>query len=93
LEFLKGLMGKQGMQVVKAKPVKNVSSILSEGQRGGRVIVFDVMGKSSRARISSSRTNVSVAGKKVKRGELKPGMSCEIAYSGSGSQAKSVTCK
>jgi ribosomal protein L21 len=93
LDFLKNLLASQGMKVLKAKAVAKVSAVLSEVQRGGRVIVFNVKGKPSKATASGSRTKVSIAGKKSKRGDLKAGMSCAIAYSGTGSEAQSITCK
>jgi hypothetical protein len=93
LDFLKNLMAKQGMKSVKAKPIQKVSTVLSEVQRDGRVLVFDVKGQASKTRVSGSRTAVTIAGKTSRRGQLKPGMSCVIAYSGNGSQAKSVDCK
>ncbi len=92
LDFLKAMMSNQNMKVLKGKPVQKVSAVLSDVQRGGRVLVFKVKGKDSKARVSGSSTAVSVAGKKSKRSALKPGMKCVIAYTGPGSQAKSVSC-
>ncbi|MDH3242694.1 MAG: tripartite tricarboxylate transporter substrate-binding protein [Alphaproteobacteria bacterium] len=83
----------QDMKVtIKAVPTKTVSAALSKVQKGGRVVVFNVKGKAENAKISGSRTRVTIGGKKAKRGTLKAGMSCKIEYLGSGTEAKSVTC-
>ncbi len=41
---------------------------------------------------SSSRTKVSIDGKKAKRKALKAGMVCEISYAGNGGEARTVKC-
>ena len=58
--------------------------------KGGRTILFD----SGRAKISGSRTKVTINGKADKRGNIKVGMICTAALKGeSGSEAKTVSCK
>ena len=68
-----------------------VKAVLKAVNNDGREIVFDNANKEEKIEVSGSRTNVSVGGKKVARGDLKPGMNCEIAYSGK--DADSVTCQ
>ncbi len=75
----------------KIKATK-VSSALKGFKRKGRTIVFAVGGKAATAKIGR-KTKIKVGGKKAKRGALKVGMSCDIAYFGEGSQAKSINCK
>lgn len=98
----KNLVEKMNMITVKPRDMKvtlkevelqKVTSKLSKVQGGGRVLVFDVKGKASNTKVSGSRTAITIAGNKGKRGDLKPGMTCEIAYPGSGGEAKSIACK
>lgn len=65
---------------------------LDEVKNGGRELVFKAEGENHMVDISGSRTAVMISGKKTKRGNLKPGMACEISYAGDGSEAVSVTC-
>ncbi|MNC87516.1 hypothetical protein D3C83_32450 [compost metagenome] len=58
---------------------------------GGRQVVFTNGGKDQTIDVSSSRTNVSIGGKKVARSDLKAGMNCEIGYSGK--DADVIACK
>jgi tripartite-type tricarboxylate transporter receptor subunit TctC len=59
-----------------------VSAVLKAVNKEGREVVFVSDNKDQTIEVSSSRTNVSVGGKKAARGDLKAGMSCEIAFSG-----------
>ena len=61
---------------------------------GGRDIVFAIADKDVTADVSSSRTDVMIAGQKVERGALKAGMVCEISHPGGEKQsATAVHCK
>lgn len=67
-----------------------VEGKVTEVQRGGRMIV---MGKNS-AKISGSRTDVSINGKEDDRENIKVGMTCSADLKGaSGSEAKKISCK
>jgi hypothetical protein len=46
-----------------------------------------------KAKVSGSRTKVTVNGKKAKRKAIKVGMTCTFTYPGPGSEAKKVDCK
>jgi tripartite-type tricarboxylate transporter receptor subunit TctC len=59
-----------------------VSAVLKAVNKEGREVVFVSDNKDQTIEVSSSRTNVSVGGKKAARGDLKAGMTCEIAFSG-----------
>ncbi|MFT5539735.1 MAG: tripartite-type tricarboxylate transporter receptor subunit TctC [Alphaproteobacteria bacterium] len=61
----------------------------------GRWISFkNKAGKAIKSKISGSRTQIMVAGKKAKRKALKVGMTCDIAYApGSNNEPKTITCK
>ena len=43
--------------------------------------------------MSRTRSKVTIAGKKAKRGDLKAGMHCKIMYPKGGGEAKTVDCQ
>lgn len=69
----------------------SVKAVLKAVNNAGREIVFSNANKDETLEVSGSRTNVSIGGKKVARGDLKAGMTCEIAFSGK--DADSITCQ
>ena len=79
----KGLAGKMASVQTTLKDVKN----------GGRAIVFEVKGKSQSADVSSSRTQITIAGKKASRKELKPGLQCKVSYPGDKQEAATIACQ
>ena len=68
-----------------------VSTVLKAVNKEGREVVFASGGQDQTLEVSSSRTNVSVGGQKVGRGDLKAGMTCEIAFNGK--DADIIDCK
>jgi hypothetical protein len=64
-----------------------------ESNRQGREIVIDHNGEKVSAKVSSSKTAVTIGGKKSKRSAVKVGMTCTFVYPGPGTQAKKVDCK
>ncbi len=46
-----------------------------------------------KAKVSGSRTKVTINGKKDKRKNIKVGMTCTFLYPSAGSEAKKVDCK
>jgi iron(III) transport system substrate-binding protein len=71
----------------------SVTVKLDKVVRGGRVLEFMVGGKPDKAKMSRSRSKVTIGGKKAKRGDLKPGMTCKVNYPAGGGEAKTVDCK
>ena len=61
-------------------------------KRGGRWLHFKNKGAEHKTKVSSSRTEISIDGKKAKRKALKAGMVCEINYAADGGEAKTVKC-
>ncbi|MGE0651008.1 MAG: ABC transporter substrate-binding protein [Alphaproteobacteria bacterium] len=59
----------------------------------GRDVTFSVDGKAQKAKISGGRTGIEVDGADAQRAELKPGMTCEIAYPGNNEEATKIDCK
>jgi tripartite-type tricarboxylate transporter receptor subunit TctC len=62
-------------------------------KRGGRRISINFKGKDVLAKVSGSRTKVTINGKKAKRKAIKVGMTCTFTYPGPGSEAKKIDCK
>lgn len=53
----------------------------------------NVKGKDVTAKVSGSRTKVTINGKKAQRKAVKIGMTCTFTYPGPGQAAKQVDCK
>ncbi len=73
-------------------PGLKVKTKLLAVKRGGRWLHFKNKGAAHKAKVSGSRTKVSIDGKKAKRSKLKPGMMCEIVYGANGGEVKRVSC-
>jgi tripartite-type tricarboxylate transporter receptor subunit TctC len=93
-----GLPGEPLSDAEMAKLAKELGGIetvngtkLDKIQRGGRILHFMNKGKAQKVKVSGSRTKVYIGGKKTKRGNLKPGMACDISFMGS--EASEVKCK
>ncbi len=61
--------------------------------RKGHEITISYKGKEVSAKLSSSKTKVTIKGKKSKRGDVKVGMICTITYPGPNTTAEAVDCK
>ncbi len=81
------------------KPKKDLSKFLKHTgavtkiKRKGRRIWIDYKGKEVMAKVSGSRTKVTLNGKKVKRKAIKVGMTCKFTYPKPGKEAAMVDCK
>jgi tripartite-type tricarboxylate transporter receptor subunit TctC len=73
-------------------PGLKVKTKLLAVKRGGRWLHFKNKGAKHKAKVSGSRTKVSINGKKAKRKKLKAGMLCEIVYGANGGEVKTVSC-
>ncbi len=98
------LMGKVSVEVQKIwgehwahasgeGPERTVDIKVSAVRKGGAQVDFKAAGKPETTGVSGSRTKITVAGKKVRRGAIKPGMSCKLTYRGSGSEASTIACQ
>jgi tripartite-type tricarboxylate transporter receptor subunit TctC len=70
-----------------------VETTLASIKRDGREVHFKVGSGTHKVKVSGSRTKVSIAGNKVKRNKLKPGMKCTVEYPGNGAEALAIACK
>ncbi|MBK17271.1 MAG: hypothetical protein CMM52_00320 [Rhodospirillaceae bacterium] len=81
------------------KPKKDISKFLrhtgkvTKIKRGGRRIWISHKGADVMAKVSGSRTKVTLNGKKVKRKKIKVGMTCKFTYPKPGKEAAMVDCK
>ena len=81
------------------KPKKDLSKFLkhmgmvTKIKRKGRRIWIDHKGNEVMAKISGSRTKITLNGKKVKRKAVKVGMNCQFTYPKPGAEAAMVDCK
>jgi hypothetical protein len=75
-----------------AGPGKSATAPLTAVENGGRVVRFTADGADRKGNVSTSNTKVTIAGKTAARGDLKAGMTCEIAYSDSG-DVSAITCR
>ncbi len=77
-------------KIARAKPTKVTTEILALKKKG-KVIEFKNAGKTTTFKVGR-RTKIYIGKKKVKRGALKAGMTCAIAYF-EGASAKTIKCK
>lgn len=81
------------------KPKKDMSKMLkhmgvvTKTKRGGRRISIKYEGKEVTAKVSGSRTKVTLDGKKAKRKAIKVGMTCQFTYPKPGEEATNIDCK
>ena len=93
IELAKKVVERGSTAVGKAViPYEKVSAKISKVENGGRKIRFTAGGKKGNAGISGSGTKVTIDGKTAKRSAIKPDMTCEVDYQGSGSTARTVAC-
>jgi tripartite-type tricarboxylate transporter receptor subunit TctC len=91
-----GLSDEQIAALAKEKGLDKMpttQTTLKAVKDGGRSIEFEVDGKAQSADVSSSRTQITIAGKKAERKALKAGLVCEVAYPGDKQEATAITCK
>ncbi|MDH3239775.1 MAG: hypothetical protein OEO83_03830 [Alphaproteobacteria bacterium] len=93
LAKLDDLMKFKGVaKIAKVEDMKHTGKVTAT-KKGGRRIVIDHEGKNVTAKVSGSRTKVTINGKKAKRKAIKVGMTCTFTYPAPGSTAKGVDCK
>ncbi len=76
----------------KAKLVKHEGPV-TKIKRGGCRVWINYKDKEVVARISGSRTKVTLAGKKAKRKAIKVGIKCRFTYPKPGKEATNVDCR
>ena len=66
---------------------------VTKTQKDGRRIVISFKGKEVTAKVSGSRTAITVNGKQAKRKAIKVGMNCRFTYPKPGAEATKIDCK
>jgi tripartite-type tricarboxylate transporter receptor subunit TctC len=79
-------------EMVKIELAKHTGKV-TKTAKGNRQIFIMHDGKEVMAKVSGSRTKVTVAGKGAKRGAVKVGMTCTFVYPAPGEEAKNIDCK
>lgn len=79
-------------QKPKKKMVEHEGSVV-DIKREGRRVWIEYKGKQMLAKISASRTKVTLNGKKTERKNIKLGMTCRFTYPKAGEEATNVDCK
>jgi len=77
---------------IKVKILKNTGKV-SAVLKGGRSFKVMENGKELTVRISKSRTQITIGGKKAKRDAVKVGMTCEISWLKVNGEANLLACK
>jgi tripartite-type tricarboxylate transporter receptor subunit TctC len=66
---------------------------ITQVKNGGREIVISRAGQEVSAKVSGSRTKITMAGKPAKRSIFKPGLTCTVSYPRPGAEAKQIDCQ
>ncbi|MQA65942.1 MAG: hypothetical protein GEU76_08575 [Alphaproteobacteria bacterium] len=80
------------LSTVKVDMMQHVGPV-SQIKKEGRTIFIKHEDKEVSAKVSGSRTTLTVNGNSVKRKEIKVGMTCTFTYPRPGAEAKRVDCK
>ncbi|MDH3240593.1 MAG: tripartite tricarboxylate transporter substrate-binding protein [Alphaproteobacteria bacterium] len=81
------------LQKRKVVLVTTTAKILEKNKKGSRLTLVEKGGKKVKALVHGRRTKITINGKKAKRGATAVGMTCEMEYEGSGSEATKLNCK
>ena len=73
--------------------VNTTAKIVKRNKRGSKLTLVEKGGKKVKARVHGRRTKITIDGKKAKRSATKAGMTCEMEYEGSGSEATKLNCR
>ncbi len=80
------------LATLKEDMVKHTGPI-TQVKNEGREIVIQRAGQEVLAKISGSRTQITLAGKPAKRSIFKPGLVCSVTYPRPGAEAKNIDCE
>ena len=85
----------EGSKKPKKKSAKMVNhdGPVTATKKDGRQIVISYKGKEVTAKVTGSRTKITINGKKAKRKAIKIGMNCRFTYPKPGAEATEIDCK
>jgi Uncharacterized protein conserved in bacteria len=79
---------------VEARTRTVTGALLSVGKKGKKIVFRGADGEKVKAKVSGSRTKITIAGKTAKRKALKAGMRCTIVYvPGGKNEPKTMRCE
>jgi tripartite-type tricarboxylate transporter receptor subunit TctC len=73
--------------------VNTTAKIVKRNKKGSSLTLLEASGKKVKARVHPRRTKITIGGKKAKRSATAVGMTCDMEYEGSGSEATKLNCK
>lgn len=73
--------------------VNTTAKIVKRNKKGSKLTLVEKDGKKIKARVHRRRTKITINGKKAKRSATMVGMTCEMVYEGSGSEATKLNCR
>jgi tripartite-type tricarboxylate transporter receptor subunit TctC len=73
--------------------VNTKAKIVKRNKKGSKLTLLVAGGKKVKARVHSKRTKITIGGKKAKRSATSVGMTCDMEYEGSGSEATKLNCQ
>jgi len=73
--------------------VNTTAKIVKRNKKGSRLTLVEKGGKKVKALVHGKRTKITINGKKAKRSKTLAGMTCEMEYEGSGSEATKLNCR
>jgi tripartite-type tricarboxylate transporter receptor subunit TctC len=73
--------------------VTTTAKIVKRNKKGSKLTLVEKSGKKIKAGVHGRRTKITIGGKKAKRSKTKVGMTCEMVYEGSGSEATKLNCR
>jgi hypothetical protein len=80
------------VETAKLEPLKHTGKV-TKTEDGNRQIFLMHEGKEVMAKVSGSRTKLTVGGADAKRDAVKVGMTCTFTYDAPGAEAKGIDCK
>jgi tripartite-type tricarboxylate transporter receptor subunit TctC len=79
-------------ETAKVELVKHTGKVTKTEDENRQIFVMHD-GKEVMAKVSGSRTKLTVGGSEAKRDAVKVGMNCTFSYDGPGTEAKNIDCK
>jgi tripartite-type tricarboxylate transporter receptor subunit TctC len=95
VETVRRYLQPKGKETEKRKIVlvTTTAKIVKRNKKGSKLTLVEKGGKKVKARVHRKRTKITIGGKKAKRTKTKVGMTCEMEYEGSGSEATKLNCR
>ena len=95
VETVRSYLNPKAKEAVKRKIVlvTTTAKIVKRNKKGSKLTLKEKGGKKVKASVHGRRTKITINGKKAKRSKTVVGMTCEMEYEGSGSEATKLNCR